>query len=163
MFKNFTLLLLLSISLPACGADTGSNKIEEAQMIPPNFKLFRNLQKLVPTEGDFQSYETAYGELPLSIKEFYKAYGNCIKEDVDLLHIYGGASSDLGKATQLIRSHLSNNYHAVAFDQGRGGYWVYQPLKPLVFKLYDTSDNVLKADLEITGLRKFLSYNFSGN
>lgn len=165
MFKNFTLLLLLSISLPAHAADAETNKKEEAQMTSSPFKLLRNPQMLCPTDEDIQSYENVYGSMHPSIKRFYQKYGNCIKKDLDLLHVYGGGASDLGKATGLIQSLPTlSQYHAFAFDQGAGGYWVYNSAKSsLVFELYNTSKNALNEDLQISDLKTFLSHRFLGD
>src|SRR5690606_4900122 len=111
MFKNFTLLLLLFISLPAYTADAENERKEGAQTMSSKYKLVKNTQKSCPTDEDFLSYEKIYGNMHLSIKAFYKRFGNCVKEDIDLFHIYGGAASDLGNATKLIRTYLPD-YHA---------------------------------------------------
>lgn len=159
MFKNYTLLLLLSISLPVVAAEDVDDRKEESQVKSSKYKLSRHSQKPCPTEEDIQSYEKIYGNMHPHMREFYKIYGNCVKKGVDVLHVYGGEASDLSQATGLIRPYLPD-YHALAFDQGEGGYWVYQSAKPLTFELYDTSNNIFIKDRRIKGLSAFLLYNF---
>ncbi len=154
MFKNFTLLLLLSISLPTNAADTENDRNEKPQVKSSKYKLSRHPQKPCPTDEDIQSYENIYGNIHPEVKKFYQGYGNCIKDDLDLIDIYGGAASRLGKETKLIQRSLPG-YHAFAFDQAAGGYWVYQFVSPLVFELYDTG--TLTKGKSIKGLLALLS------
>lgn len=152
MFKNFSLLLLLSISFSAHGMQ--DERIEE----PKRIVLKKHQKMAAPSvEEDIQPYETAYGALPQHLKKFYTTHGNCTKEGLDLLHIYKGEDSGLGKATKYIRGYLPDYYHAFAFHQGEGGYWVYDARETnIVFELFDTSRNALRKGEKIVGLKALL-------
>lgn len=156
MFKNFSLLLLLVISFSAHSAQ--EEKVEESQVKPVVILKKHSTMAPPSDEDDIQPYEAAYGKLPQSMKNFYVKYGNCSVKYIDIHHIYGGKDSSTGRATGWVRKYLPNYYHVFAFDQGAGGYWVYDARETnIVFELFDTSFNTLRESEEFAGLFKLLS------
>lgn len=142
MLKYFILLSIIYSSSVYAMQD----EPQDTQPKNSKYGLIRHADKELPTEFDIQFYEDLYGDIPPIMKRFYLNYGNCSKEGLDILHIYGKENSDLSKTTKLIRKHLGNNYHALAVDQAAGGYWVYTtPSYPIV-ELFDSSLLVLTGE-----------------
>lgn len=151
MLKNFSFLFLffLSFSVYSMQNDGPENQSKNSK-----YKLFCVDDKTPPTKEDIQSYEEAYGTLPEILEKFYTTYGNCTHSSLDLLHIHKGKNSDLGKATEFIRKYL-DNYHAIAFDQGAGGYWVYTTSTYPTLEIFNTDRTTLTGE-SIGGLNKLL-------
>lgn len=145
MFKYFTLFLISSsFFVHAMEREQKDNKPEKTP-----YGLVRFVEIELPTIKDIQYYQDTYGEIPKLIENFYLRYGNCAKKGLDILTIYGKENSSLSLATQLVRKYLEGEvqYHAFAFDQAAGGYWVYHNLQlqtdPLQFQLFSTLHHTL--------------------
>lgn len=152
MFKNFSFFFFFFF--PFFVYSMQEEGLHKQQVKNSNFKLVRANNMEPPTKKDIQYYEDNCGKIPEELKNFYRLYGNCSSEKLDILHIYGGESSNLFKATKFIQQYLCT-FHALAFDQGAGGYWIYSFSTYPKIELFDTSQYAL-TEQSIDGLKNLL-------